>query len=70
MLLACVPLYIAEIAPPYSRGWLVDQVAVWNTFGYMLAAWVGYGFFFYKADGNEWRPPICSHHLPFFTCSS
>jgi hypothetical protein len=59
MLLACVPLYIAELAPPQARGWLVDQVAVWNTFGYMTASWVGYGFFFYQGNGNEWRPPLC-----------
>lgn len=58
MLLACVPLYIAEIVPPEARGWLVDQVAVWNTFGYMLASWVGYGFFYWKGNDNAWRPPI------------
>jgi len=67
MLLAAIPLYITELVPPRGRGWLVDQVAIWNVFGYVSASWVGFGFYFYHGNGNEWRPPLCKREQPFPT---
>jgi len=63
MMVASVSLWITELVPPKSRGWLVDMVAISTVLGFVIASWVGYGFFFYHGNGNEWRPPLCKDPL-------
>lgn len=46
-----VPLYIAEISPPQSRGALVSLNQLLITFGILLA----YGVSFYYASKSDWR---------------
>jgi MFS family permease len=58
-LLATVPLWIAEIAPPKIRGILVDIHPVMVNFGYTCASYVGIGFYYYTGGGkNTWRGPM------------
>jgi MFS family permease len=48
-----------EVVPVHLRGGLVDIHAVMLVFGYVIAGWVGFGFFFWKSGGaNTWRPPL------------
>ncbi|KAL4939228.1 hypothetical protein BDV06DRAFT_225199 [Aspergillus oleicola] len=63
MLLMSVPLWITEFAPPGYRGMLATIHAVMATFGYMLAAWVGIGFYYLQAE-NKWRGPLALACLP------
>jgi MFS family permease len=51
-LLATVPLWIAEIAPPKIRGILVDIHPVMVNFGYTCASYVGIGFYYYTGGGK------------------
>jgi hypothetical protein len=52
-LLATVPLWIAEIAPPKIRGILVDIHPVMVNFGYTCASYVGIGFYYYTGGGKN-----------------
>ena len=65
MLLITVPLWIIEIAPPKGRGAL-GQVHAWMAVaGYLLAAYMGVGFYYYqKGSGNQWRAPLAFQCLP------
>ncbi len=48
-----------EVVPPKSRGVLVDIHGAALLFGYALATWRGYGFYFYRpGNGSEWRAPL------------
>ena len=42
------------------RGGLVELHSIFFILGYALAAWVGFGFYFWKDGGvnNTWRPPL------------
>ncbi|KAM5372598.1 hypothetical protein ACJZ2D_007372 [Fusarium nematophilum] len=56
-LLAVVPIYIAEVAPPDHRGYLVGLQGMMVAIGFGLANWVGYAGSF--ADGSAtWRIPL------------
>ncbi|KAI1611550.1 MFS transporter [Exophiala viscosa] len=66
ILVTACPMYLAELAPPESRGWLVGHHAIFLVFGYMLSAWLGYACYF-ATDKNEsfaWRFPLCIQSLP------
>lgn len=61
MILAAVPIWMAEVVPPYLRGALVELHAVILVIGYMCASWLGYGLFFWKDGGSVnhvWRVPF------------
>jgi len=59
MILAAVPVWMAEVVPPYLRGALVQLHAVILVVGYMCASWLGYGIFFWKDGGSAtWRIPF------------
>ena len=56
-LLSVVPIYIAEVAPPNRRGFLVGLQGMMIAIGFGLANWVGYAGAF--ASGNaQWRIPL------------
>lgn len=57
MLSATVPIWMAEVVPAKIRGMLVDSHGAMYIFGYMLAAWIGYGFYFVDAE-DSWRGPF------------
>jgi MFS family permease len=59
MILAAVPVWMNEVVPPSIRGVLVDIHGAALLFGYMLASWIGYGFYLYRPAGNiQWRAPL------------
>jgi MFS family permease len=59
MILAAVPVWMNEVVPLSIRGILVDIYGAALLFGYMLATWVGYGFYLYTPTGNvQWRVPL------------
>ncbi len=43
MILAAVPIWMAEVVPPYLRGALVQLHAIILVIGYMCASWLGFG---------------------------
>lgn len=59
MLLASVPLLITEVVPPKGRGMLANTHGVGTTLGYLIASYVGIGFFYDSgASGSQWRGPL------------
>lgn len=58
MLIVMVPLYQSEIAPAEIRGFLVSTHAIVLSVGYVVASWVGLGFYFVNARGAQWRLPL------------
>ena len=51
---------MSEVVPAKIRGILVDSHGAMYIFGYMLGAWVGYGFYFLDSP-NSWRGPFGKH---------
>jgi sugar porter (SP) family MFS transporter len=65
MILAAVPIWMNEVVPPSVRGILVDIHGAALLFGYMLATWIGYGFYNYQStNGAQWRAPLAFQCLP------
>ncbi|OAL56033.1 MFS transporter [Pyrenochaeta sp. DS3sAY3a] len=62
--LATVPLWISEVVPPKDRGILVDIHPIFINVGYLLASYVGVGFYYYQGTGKEWRYPLAIGCLP------
>ncbi|EXJ82873.1 hypothetical protein A1O3_06689 [Capronia epimyces CBS 606.96] len=58
-LLALVPIYIAEVAPPHRRGLLSALTGCGFSLGYLSSAWIGYGIFFTSNMTAQWRMPLC-----------
>ena len=56
-LLSVVPIYIAEVAPPTKRGFLVGLQGMMIAIGFGLANWVGYAGAFASGDA-QWRIPL------------
>jgi MFS family permease len=56
-LLAVIPVYIAEVALPKHRGFLVGLQGLMSAIGFGLANWVGYGGAFASGDA-QWRIPL------------
>lgn len=65
MLLISVPLWITEIAPPKGRGVLANIHAMMAVLGFLIASYVGVGFYYYQhGSGNQWRAPLAFACLP------
>ena len=52
MILAAVPIWMAEVAPPYLRGALVQLHAVILVIGYNCASYLGYGIYHWTDGGS------------------
>nr|OQO28618.1 hypothetical protein B0A51_03335 [Rachicladosporium sp. CCFEE 5018] len=63
MILSAVPIWMNEVTPPRNRGMLVDIHGAALLFGYMVAAWIGNGFF-YLHTAAAWRAPMAFQCLP------
>lgn len=63
-LVTLVPLYQSEIAPPKIRGLLVGMHGGMIGTGYMIASYVGLGFYFVNASGAQWRIPLAIQCVP------
>ncbi|OQV03232.1 hypothetical protein CLAIMM_08301 [Cladophialophora immunda] len=57
MLLAGMPIYFSEVAPPHSRGLMAGAHGTFINLGYALAAWIGFGCFYSAASTFGWRFP-------------
>lgn len=57
MLSMTVPILQCEIAPGHSRGQFISIEYICLNSGYMLSAWVGYGFFFALPSEISWKGP-------------
>ncbi|SPO05361.1 related to sugar transport protein STP1 [Cephalotrichum gorgonifer] len=62
-LLTIVPLYIAELAPPENRAYLVALKGLLTAIGYLIANWIGYAGSFAVGDA-QWRIPLAMQILP------
>jgi hypothetical protein len=50
---------MSEVVPAKNRGLLVDFHGALYVFGYMVAAWMGYAFYFAGSDTPDaWRVPF------------
>lgn len=57
MILAVVPVYIAEVSPSKNRGLIVGLQGMMISIGFMVANWIGYAGGY--ASGNaQWRIPL------------
>lgn len=66
MLLAAIPVWMSEVAPPSIRGALVSVHNLALLVGYTVATWIGYGF--YHIEGNKvWRGQFAILCLPALT---
>jgi MFS family permease len=67
-LVACIPMYQAEVSTPESRGFMVSMHGVMFAMGYTLSAWIGFGMYFITAGGSKssfpWRFPIAFQMVP------
>lgn len=65
-----VPLWITEVAPPQIRGVLGNINGVFVNVGYVLASYVGVGFFHIpdSAADRVWRGPFALGCLPCLIC--
>jgi hypothetical protein len=57
LIVASVPVWVAELAPPHIRGIIVDVHAVSMMAGYAVATYAGLGFYFIKSP-DAWRGPM------------
>jgi hypothetical protein len=48
MIYLCVPLWASELVQPRNRGLLARIVGLFSALGYVTAAYVGIGFFYFK----------------------
>lgn len=63
MVYSVAPVYLSELAPPENRGFLVGLKGWMNTFGYLLAGWIGYAGSFATGD-LQWRIPLAMQAPP------
>ncbi|KAL4861258.1 general substrate transporter [Aspergillus spectabilis] len=57
IILATIPVWIAELSPPQIRGIMVDIHTVSMMTGYAVASYVGLGFYYVRGN-NAWRGPM------------
>lgn len=57
MLLALVPVYISEIAPPQKRAFLVGLQGLMSALGFFISNWIGYAGTF-AIGQTQWRVPL------------
>jgi MFS family permease len=62
-IVASVPTWMAEVAPPNVRGMFVDLHGTFLLIGYAIAAYVGYGFYKLNTPGS-WRAQQALNALP------
>lgn len=62
-LLTIVPLYIAELAPPENRAFLVALKGLLTAIGYLISNWIGYAGSFATGD-TQWRIPLAMQVPP------
>ncbi|KAH7147349.1 sugar transporter [Fusarium sp. MPI-SDFR-AT-0072] len=62
-LLTIVPIYIAELAPPENRAYLVALKGLLTGIGYLVANWIGYAGSYAKGD-VQWRVPLAMQIPP------
>lgn len=58
MILATVPVYIAEISPHEHRGLMVGMQGMMIAVGFAAANWIGYGGAFAESGAAQWRIPL------------
>lgn len=59
MLYLTVPLWVTELVPPKGRGILAGIPGLCGVLGYIMAAYVGVGFFYYRTqNSSQWRAPL------------
>jgi MFS family permease len=66
-----VPLWITEVAPPHIRGILSNINGVFVDVGYVMASYVGVGFYFVGKNSSGttvWRGPLALGCLPCILC--
>jgi sugar porter (SP) family MFS transporter len=56
-ILSVVPIYLAEVAPPRHRGFLVGLQGMLIAVGFGVANWVGFAGAYASGDG-QWRIPL------------
>ncbi|TVY54264.1 Lactose permease [Lachnellula cervina] len=65
MLYLTGPLWVVELVPPKGRSILAGIIALFGVIGYIIAAYVGVGFFYYKGSGSaQWRAPLALGCFP------
>lgn len=65
MLYLTTPLWVVELVPPKGRSILAGIVGLFGVIGYIIAAYVGVGFFYYKGSGSsQWRAPLALGCVP------
>ncbi|OQU95925.1 hypothetical protein CLAIMM_02080 [Cladophialophora immunda] len=58
MLLALVPLYLTEVAPPQNRGFLTGSTQFSTGIGYIVCSWGSLGCYHAKNLTLSWRLPL------------
>ncbi|KAH8696454.1 general substrate transporter [Talaromyces proteolyticus] len=58
ILVALVPIYNTEVAPPHRRGMLSGLTALNFALGYLVCAWVSVGTYYAKDITLQWRLPL------------
>lgn len=65
MLYLITPLWVAELVPPKGRSILAGIVGLFGVVGYIIAAYVGVGFFYFQTtSSSQWRAPIAIGCFP------
>jgi MFS family permease len=71
MLYLTAPLWVVELVPPKGRSVLAGIVGLFGVIGYIMAAYVGVGFFYYGGSASaQWRAPLAVGCFPpvLFVC--
>ena len=65
MLYLTTPLWVTETVPPKGRSILAGIVGLFGVVGYILAPYVGVGFFYFKTTtSSQWRAPLAIGCFP------
>ncbi|OGE54942.1 hypothetical protein PENARI_c005G01390 [Penicillium arizonense] len=65
MLYLTTPLWVVELVPPNGRSITAGMVGLCGVTGYILAAYVGVGFFYLSSDTSaQWRAPLAIGCFP------
>lgn len=65
MLYLSVPLWVVELVPPKGRSITAGIVGLMGVVGYIVAAYVGIGFFYLKSSSSgQWRGPLAVGCFP------
>jgi MFS family permease len=65
MLYLSAPLWVIELCPPKGRSILGGIIGLFGVIGYIVAAYVGIGFFYYETTtSSQWRAPLAIGCFP------